>query len=214
MLKFEKRQWFVKVFDVFHFENLNYAIFSNNNYYERIEEKKGIKLADWKIETENLIIFVEQKTSLATINSKTLYPDIQEMKSFFDKIAEGFVQLESTEKYFKETLDSQKKLVKILVLFETIYTSGVLTKSIIKSTELEIDILPIIVDSLDFEVLIHLLSDDPVTFESIILEKLHLDSINYQEGREIHQLLERNNIKQTGYAKDVLKTFIEIFGNN
>jgi len=46
MLKFEKRQWFVKVFDVFHFENLNYAIFSNKNIKRHKVDIFGLKFFD------------------------------------------------------------------------------------------------------------------------------------------------------------------------
>jgi len=176
--------------------------------FERIEEQIGLKLVDWKITTSNFVVLIEQKTSLARMTSKTLYPNLEEMKSYFERISEGVVQLDSTKRHF-ENENEGKRVVKFLVLYEELYVHDGLIDSIMEYVPEGIEKDVVLLGTREFEVLVQLISEDEVKFEDLMYEKIRLDTERSTNGRTISQLIERFDIKQSGYATGVLSYYSE-----
>ncbi len=201
-------QAFTNAFGVMYEEYFDQVLnhFLENKKFNRIEEEYGVKLVDWEIETSNFVLLVEQKTSLARMTSKTMYPRIKEMKSYFEKLSEGVIQLHSTRKRF-ESKYGDKHVVKLLVLFEELYVNDIIIESIMEFVPENIDKDVLLIGTNEFEILVELASTDEEKFEDLISEKLKLDREKAADNRTFSKLFEKYEIPKTGYARNVLSHY-------
>jgi hypothetical protein len=92
--------------------------YEEQNKYEKIEEDNKNKLADWLIRTKNFNILIEQKSALASIQIKTMHPNLNVLKKYLEHFETAIIQLDKTEEVFK--LD-KNKTIKMIVYYEYLY---------------------------------------------------------------------------------------------
>lgn len=85
--------------------------------YERITERQDMRLADWTILTDKYRYIVEQKTAIATISLKTQYPSVEAIRLHLIRMADGIVQLDSTERLYSD----KRITIKLLLHYETFH---------------------------------------------------------------------------------------------
>ena len=179
----------------------------NKNQYYRIPEsnkrKRKDQRADWIIYTTKYRIIIELKSSIASMNIKQLYPDLEDIKKYINRLFEAVSQLNTTEKDYP---DSQHQTIKILVHYETLFFSdGTLRTFIIERNK---EILSntnniFFCDVGEFEWFISVMGKSESEAELIIDKKIETQH-SPQEGIEFSQIIPR--ISKTGntYNNQVL----------
>lgn len=175
-------------------ENM-FASLLENKQYSRISESKKKKRADWFIYTTKYRIIVELKSSIAGMSIKTLYPDIANIKKYINRLFQGVLQLDETEKAYP---DIHHQTIKLLVHYETLFISdGVLRPYIIaqKREKLNSTNNIFFCDIGEFEWFISVMSKSEYEAELIIDNKIETQH-DSKEGIEFSQIIPR--ISKTG----------------
>jgi len=175
----------------------------NTNQYERIPESKKEKRADWFIYTKNYRVIIELKSSIASIAIKTLYPDLENIKTYLERLSKGVLQLDKTEQAYPT---SDLKTIKILVHYDTLFFSdGTLRPFIIKQLQEKLNNTKniFLCDIGEFEWFISVMNKSEAEAELIIDKKIETQH-NPKEGIEFSQIIPR--ITKTGntYNNQVL----------
>lgn len=149
----------------------------NTNNFSKVSENSKEKIADWKIESQKYTLLVEQKSALASIKIKTLYPDLTELKKYIKKYEEAIEQLNSTER--KLALGCNK-CVKMILYFENIYVSEIFKDTLMKQLNLnyEDNSNLFFVSIEEFETLMFIYKVSVDLFDKIIGEKIELEKNN------------------------------------
>jgi hypothetical protein len=164
-----------------------------HNQYERIQPHTTSKVADWVIRTEKFILILEQKSALAKLSIKQMYPDKNEVLKYLDRLSEGYIQLEESEKYYRQ-LYKNKHIVKVLVHYEELFVSEQIEDSMRKLIKDDMNQVMMAHIS-DVEGLIYLLNKDERKFNDLMDEKIKLEIDKSPEGRSFKQLLGRYEIE-------------------
>ena len=100
--------------------------------FERLDEDEREKMADWAIYTTNYIVFIEQKSSLASLTTKREYPDAVSLERFFSNFVKAFQQLDNAERKIQDKVQG-RKVVKIALHYEDLYIQSLIKEDILKS---------------------------------------------------------------------------------
>ncbi|MBD5643201.1 hypothetical protein HYH96_04745 [Clostridium botulinum] len=174
----------------------------NKKIYYHLPDSNKHKIADWIIETDEFFIILEQKSTIASLALKTMYPDINNLKKYINKFNEGFSQLNETEKVLKKQI-GKRKIVKLIVHYENLYVQNVLKSEIQKSrNNKEEDLNIFFINIYELERLLYVLSTDINVFYEI-LEKMLLVSSQFSvESRDFNQIMNNLEIKQNDYLSN------------
>lgn len=173
------------------FECYLYQLYERYNInYEKLEEinTTGIKTPDWKIETNNYIFIVEQKSSLFPINTRTTTKQerFYALESYINNnIIKAFRQLNAYS-----VNNSKKSVIRICLTFEKIYVEENMKSIIERKMKFNSDIdLNWILNIDEFEILMQILGEDEERFNKIIQEKINLEKNKDKNGRSFERLL-------------------------
>lgn len=175
----------------------------NKDQYFRIPESKKEKRADWFIYTKSYRIIIELKSSIAGIAIKTLYPDLENIKTYLDRLSKGILQLDKTEQVYADT---KHRSIKLLVHYDTLFFSdGTLRPFIVEQLKEKLNNTKnvFLCDIGEFEWFISVLNKSEAEAELIIDNKIETQD-NPKEGIEFSQIIPR--ISKTGntYNNQVL----------
>jgi hypothetical protein len=144
--------------------------------FTRVPAPKIGEYADWFVYTKNYRLIIELKSSLATLMIRSLYPDIEVIKTYMQKFQKGVSQLDSTAQAYP---DSGRTTVKLLVHFEALYFSdGVLRPMIVKTDKNRRTVTEHLYfcDIGEFEWLMSLLGYSEPVAERVLAAKIKLES--------------------------------------
>lgn len=202
--------YFGKCFEYYLEELLNYY----NIKHEKLKEskKQGVKMPDWKIETEKFIFLVEQKSALFPIATRTSdkVERYSKIENYFNNtIIKAFEQLNAYE-----IKGINKKVIRICLPFETIYMEENVKYIIEKKMKFKYDRnLNWIVNIDEFEILMDILSNDEDEFNRIVEEKIHLEVKQDNNGRSLEKILSgcKNNYlnKKINHFKRITEEMLE-----
>ncbi len=151
------------------------SLYLSSSQYERIPEINGVKTADWFVFTNGYRLIIEQKTALAPLFLKRLYPDIEDISVYLSRLEEAVFQLDSTEHRYADS----RITIKLLLHYETLYFSdGVLRRSVVSkvSSSLHSSERLFFLDIDEFEWLIAIIGLDKEIGDRILDEKLRRES--------------------------------------
>ncbi len=145
--------------------------------FSKIMDNGVSKISDWKIISSKYTLLIEQKSTLASIKIKTLYPDLIELKKYIKKYEEAVEQLNSSERQLN--IDYNKS-VKMILYFENLYVSEVIKDTLMKELNLNhnenSNLFFISIE--EFEILMAIYSISVDFFDKIIEEKIELEKTN------------------------------------
>lgn len=196
--------YFGKCFEYYLHEILEYYDIK----YEKLKEStiQNVKMPDWKIETQNYVFLIEQKSALFPIDTRTTTKNesYDKIEEYFEKnFIKAFKQLNS---YKIE--ENNKTVIRICLTFEKIYMEENVKYIIAKKMKFDSDItLNWIVNIDEFEILMEILNEDEENFNKIIKEKIELEVTEAKDGRNLEKLL---GGRKYNYCTNVLKHFEEI----
>ena len=167
-------------------------------------------MCDWKIETDKYIILIEQKSAIASIFTKNIYPNISQVRSYLNRLGKGFNQLKITEQ--KIDNDNNKTIVKLLVHYELLYISETLEVEIIKSMNSSKEDYnnTFLVCTSEMERLVYALSEGEEILNEVIDVKLELESKQDPNGRSFSKILDERNIRND-YLENVKNHHRDMF---
>lgn len=181
--------YFGKCFEYYFQEILDYY----NISYEKLKESNK-KMPDWKVDTEDFIVLIEQKASLFPIDARTTTSEerYNKIDDYFDKnIVKAFKQLNS---YVIN--DSKKTVIRICLTFEKIHMEDNAKKIVKSKMTFPSDVeLNWIVNIDEMEILLNILSTDYRKFKNIIEKKIYLEKNKENIGKSFMELLK-------GYTND------------
>lgn len=178
--------------------------------YEKLPETK-YKSCDWKIETKEYIILIEQKSAIANLKTKEIYTDIVDVRKYLSRLSKGFIQLEETEK----RLSTCKPVVKMLLHYENLEIPSSLEYEIRNILKNEGSFKnTFLVRTSEIERLIYLFVNNENDFNSVIERKLELSNDVLANQRSFMQIMEELNVGENDYIlskinhfQDILDTF-------
>ncbi len=158
--------------------------------FSRVPAPRSGRYADWFVYTKHYRIIVELKSSLAALMMRRLYPDLDTIRNYLEKLQEGVLQLDSTTKAYPETARTD---IKLLVHYETFHLSdGVLRPLVVNAVRNQIanDEYIYFCDIGEFEWFISLLRESEAVAEKILAAKIDLES-QPGAGRQFGQIIPR-----------------------
>src|SRR5699024_6938675 len=81
-------QDFTNAFGVFYEKYLQdiFEYYLDSSKFEKLQEDNKSAMCDWKIETDKYIILIEQKSAIASIFTKNIYPNISQVRSYLNRL--------------------------------------------------------------------------------------------------------------------------------
>lgn len=173
-----------------------------NINYEKLDENND-KVPDWKVETDNYIFLIEQKSALYPLDTRdiTAKKRIEVLDKYFeDNIEKAFNQLNNYE------ISTDKNVIRICLTFEQIYFTETVQEIVLPKIHNIKDnyYLNWVVPINDFEKLFIILSKNNKQFDKIIQEKIKLEKEKYNNGRGFDTIL-------TKYKNDYVLNKINYF---
>lgn len=99
----------------------------DKDQFKKLPQKNNQKGADYKIEFNNAILIIEQKSALLGLNAKQQIPDFECIDKFYSRnVIEAYEQIQSTVEGAKE----EKPILKIILLYENFFNTGLIEASI------------------------------------------------------------------------------------
>ncbi|MEW6536394.1 MAG: hypothetical protein AB1454_12350 [Candidatus Auribacterota bacterium] len=167
------------------------AFYLTIGQFEKIRDTDGTQ-ADWKIESNEFVLLIEQKSAIMTIGLKRFYADYGTLVNYFNNhfIAKGFPQLKKTA----ENLEKQttKPIIKLLLHFEKMYMKDYSIKPYIQKVLGWDTKRYYFIDTVEFEQIIQLLSKDEKKFNEVIEKKIlyeDSESISFRDGTDFYDIL-------------------------
>ena len=191
-------------------ENLLSHYLSPDSFYRIPDDVPGLK-ADWFIYTPKYRLIIEQKSSIAALMIKRLYPDLKSVKSYLKKFEEGVCQLDETEINFG---DNNRITLKILLHFETIYISdGALRPQVVASVGSKIKTSERIFfcDISELEILVGILATDANKADDILDKKLLIEPEPFNVGKEFNQIISTIFKTENKYVRGVINHWVQYF---
>lgn len=155
---------------------------------EKLKEVVNEQRPDWKLETEKYVFYIEQKSGLYPMDTKTITSTsrLESLDRYIDNnLVKAFKQLNA---YSEST---NKIVIRICLTFEKIYFPEIIQDKIVKQISLSgEEHLNWIASIDDFEKLVYIYSKDEVEFNEIIDKKINLEKEKYHQGRGFEKLLQ------------------------
>ncbi len=190
-------------------ENL-FVCYLHGDQYDRIPEGCEPR-ADWRIESCQYQIVLEQKSSLLSILLKDIHADIDRYDEFLERLKKGITQLIKTANAYSS---AEKQTVKLLLLYDQLYMSENILKDLLvdyAKMDKEEAASFFIINIADFEHLVQILSKDEAAFNAIISEKLTLESTPSSKGKDFDQVIARHYSGNNLYVQEHLNHLAEYF---
>lgn len=182
-------------FEMYVEELLNYCL--SKEQFSKIPLANNQKRADWAIEIENYTFIVEQKSSLSLLGIKQNQPDIEAMKRHILRTwGEAVDQLNETQNAL-----NLNSAIKIILVYEDYYKSECLGELFRINPNLTNDYNYWLMTIQEFEMLLYTYKTNPTVFFEIITDKVRLEHMQSQDGRDIEQLLSRKGISENLYIQ-------------
>ncbi|KJS85154.1 MAG: hypothetical protein JM58_09265 [Peptococcaceae bacterium BICA1-8] len=193
---------FGKYFETYFGDLLQYYL--ENNTFERLQEDEREKIADWAIYTTNYILLIEQKSSLASLKTKTEYPELNYLKRFLDNLVKAFLQLDRTEIEI-ETKKQGRVVVKVALLYEDVFIQSLIKEDILAKHKEEFSNTEnfFIIGISEMEKLVSVLSKNEEKYERIIQDLILAQNAPIGEGRELEHILQNHKILENDYIVNV-----------
>lgn len=177
----------------------------------KLPEDKVAKRPDWKLETQSYIFYIEQKSALYPMETRSIISKkrITSLNNYIDSnIKKGFIQLNS----YDEPTD--KTIIRICLTFENIYFPDIIQDIVLPEITLKSeDYLNWVVSINEFEKLMFILSKDEDKFNDIITKKIELEQTKSKEGRGFDSILkeEKNDFisNKINYFDNYVKKYIK-----
>lgn len=175
------------------------------NQYEKIQEVKDGKRADWLVYTRKYILVIEQKSCLMTIALKKKYPSLTLLNKYLENFKNAYLQIADSVKTLGKV---EEKIIKLVLHFEEFYVGETIIKE--KVNQLckgEINDLTnyYFIDTDEFERLIQVLSDEEGSFNKIIETKIDYENnAPITAGREFHFIIDN-------YSKQKINRYLESY---
>ncbi len=111
-----------------------------NRYLDKEQLKKlpqtNQKGADYRIDFDNAILIIEQKSALLGLNAKQQVPDIECINKYYIRnVLEAYKQIQSTV----EVTNEEKPILKIILLYENFFNTGLIEAVTVRLRCPEID---------------------------------------------------------------------------
>ena len=174
------------------------------------------KVPDWKVETNDYIFLIEQKSALYPLNTRSITSDdrIKVLDKYIsDNIKNAFVQLNNYD------INSTKTIIRICLMLEDINIPDTVQDIVLKEIKNKKghDYLNWIVSIDDFEKLFSMLSRNEKKFNDLIENKIKLEKSKSNKGRGFDILLSsyKNEYitNKINYFKQILSNEITILEN-
>lgn len=196
-----KSQKFINAFGIYFEmyveEILEYCL--KPNQFKHINETNNGKRADWIISIDKYNFIIEQKSTLSLLGIKQNQSDTESMKKYILKTwGEAVRQLNETQ----ITLDISEP-IKIILLYEDYYKSECLDELFSLDNELKNDYNYWLVNIREFEMLFMTYKNTPDKFFKIVSDKIKSEHEHSLEGRELEMFLNKNNVRENKYLKEV-----------
>lgn len=196
----KKSQQFINAFGAY-FEIYVEEVLGNclsQDQYQKIQESKKEKRADWILEMGKFTIIIEQKSAISALEAKQNHPDLELMKKYMkNNWGEAIKQLHSTQ-----VSKGLKECIKIILVYEDYYKSECIDEIFLLEDLPENDGTYWLVSINEFEMLLNTYRNDPALGLKIIEEKLLAESNKVNEGRELIGFLNKNGINKNNYIKE------------
>ncbi|MGL6107485.1 hypothetical protein, partial [Romboutsia sp.] len=190
-------QDFTNTFGVFYEKYLQEVLeyYLDSSKFEKLQEDNKSSTCDWKVETDKYIILIEQKSAIASIFTKNIYPDTSQVRSYLNRLGKGFKQLKVTEQKIEN--ENNKTIVKLLVHYELLYIPETLEVEIIKSINGVKDDYnnTFLVSTSEMERLVYALSKGDEILNEVINVKLDLEAKQDPHGRSFSKILDERHIR-------------------
>lgn len=209
------RQDFVNEFGRYfeqHFANILQHYLSPEQY-GKLQESERNKTADWAIYSQHYILLIEQKSGLASLKTKREYPNPKDLKNFFDKFLEAFLQLDSTEKMMQEKR-GDRIILKFALHYEDLYMQSLVRDDLVKENASTINNIDnfFIVGIPEMEKLINVLAKDETEYEVILEDLINIQKTsNTSEGKELEHILKKHKVEKNDYMANVKNHLNETF---
>lgn len=186
--------------------------------FNKIDESGIEKKADWKIETEEYILLIEQKSILASIMLKRQYPDLNLLLNYIYKYEEAFEQLNSSENRLLNQEKINKPILKLVLFYDSLYNTETVKDEIVKKRgNLKQDENTYFISIRELEILVYLLKNNPNDFKIVMNEKLKREKENSNDGKGFDIILRDLNLNKNDYInkyKNNFNRYIELLRPN
>lgn len=173
---------------------LNYYL-DKKSYYHPCNTNKH-KVADWIIETDKFLVILEQKSTVASLTLKTMYPDMNNLRKYISKFNEAFNQLNETEKIYNSKI-GHKKVMKLIVHYENLYVQNILKHEVRKSRDNRSEDSNIFfINIYELERLLYVLNTDINAFYKILEKMLEASLELSDKSRALNQIMDQLQIKR------------------
>ena len=140
--------------------------------YTKIKRFADKKSADWRIETSNYLLIIEQKSCLMNIELKEEFPSLEKLDEFLARnFKKAYEQINTTITGISK---NKKPIIKLILHFEKLYfAEAIIKERVNKMCEGTIEDLSyyFFIDTEEFERLMQCLSEDEASFDTIIKTK-------------------------------------------
>lgn len=208
--KKENSTAFIEEFGLY-FENYIKEVLTNCvgiSNFNRVDENRDEKRADWMITLDNHTFLVEQKSALSMIGIKQQIPNIEELKKYMKKCwGKAIRQLNATENAL-----NLETPIKIILVYDDYFKAECLDELFKIDETLKDDGRFWLLNTEEFEMLMFLYKKDPTLFFKIVEEKTIDEANKSWQGREVYQYLSKYGIKQNEYLINygIIKKFEDI----
>jgi len=184
-------RYFGELFDLY-FEKLLSFYFPQGTF-NRVNEIPGTRNADWILRYSDWTFIIELKSAFLPLHARKNYPDPSDIKRYLPKLSDGVRQLDATAM----AIGDHHHTLKILVHYEPLFISdGVLRPLAVQGCYKELNLKERIFfsDLEDIELLFQVMCDLPAVAQTVLLEKLHLETQDdgAAQGKEFNQIIQRH----------------------
>jgi hypothetical protein len=186
----KKSQKFINAFG-YMFED--YLIELANRFLDKDQLKKlpqtNMKGADYRVEFDNAILLIEQKSALLGLSAKKQVPDLECIDKFYTRnIIEAYEQIQSTI----EGTEEEKPILKIILLYENFFNTGLIESSMPEIFEKDRSCW--IMTIRDFETLLVTNKKDYVKCSEVISKLLTVKQEELNSSQSVLSLLDDMNL--------------------
>jgi hypothetical protein len=134
----------------------------------RIERQASGKSADWKIETQRLLVLIEQKSCISPISIRRNFPNVSEVKKYFARVNEALEQLQDST----NSISTNKRKIHIVLLFDRLFLVDPTIKFHVNAGLENLQYFTIS----EFEEVVGMFSLAEDQFENLLIEKCDADN--------------------------------------
>lgn len=164
------------------------------NMFHKVPEGKE-KRADWFLKIGKFAFLIEQKSALTGLNAKQQISDIDQTKTYIVRNwIKALKQLFNTQKIYES---EHEHIIKIVLVYEDYFKEEILENAFrLEENTVEDDGYYWLASIDDIEMLLHTYRNNPDAFNSIIQNKIDVETSKSMEGRELGQIMNTYSIDE------------------